>query len=101
MVTYIEQISYLIFLKLLDEEGLTANCALVLVPPAAMPHCCTPHNPSATAGATGASRAAHRLRDFIRDRSFLHGLALARDEPEVAEYFRDAVLEIVDNVLSR
>ena len=40
------------------------------------------------------------LRDFIRDEVFPYMASLAKDEPEVADYFRDAVLEIVDpNVL--
>jgi type I restriction enzyme M protein len=42
------------------------------------------------------------LRDFIRDEVFPYMSSLAKDEPEVAEYFRDAVLEIVDpNVLKQ
>jgi type I restriction enzyme M protein len=42
------------------------------------------------------------LRDFIRDEVFPYMASLAKDEPEVAEYFRDAVLEIVDpNVLKQ
>jgi len=42
------------------------------------------------------------LRDFVRDHVFPYMASLAKDEPEVAEYFRDAVLEIVDpNVLKQ
>src|SRR5207244_122266 len=36
------------------------------------------------------------LRDFVRDEVFPYMASLVKDEPRVAEYFRDAVLEIVD-----
>ncbi len=101
-VTYIEQISYLIFLKLLDEEESDRELRVRL-------------------GATGGNakllfaaqaeryrwshwrfKSGNALRDFIRDEVFPYMASLARDEPEVAEYFRDAVLEIVDpNVLKQ
>lgn len=80
-VTYIEQISYLIFLKLLDEESPTASCALASVPPAATPRFCIPRSPSATAGATGVSKAVLNCRDFIRDEVFPYMASLAKDEP--------------------
>ena len=101
-VTYIEQISYLIFLKLLDEEE-------------------TQREQRARLGATGGNakllfpaqseryrwqkwrfKSGNELRDYIRDEVFPYMASLAKDEPEVAEYFRDAVLEIVDpNVLKQ
>ena len=95
-VTYIEQISYLIFLKLLDEEE-------------------TQREQRARLGATGGNakllfpaqseryrwqkwrfKSGNELRDYIRDEVFPYMASLAKDEPEVADYFRDAVLEIVD-----
>ena len=48
------------------------------------------------------SRAAPELRDFVRDEVFPYMASLVKDEPQIAEYFRDAVLEIVDpNVLKQ
>ncbi len=98
-VTYIEQISYLIFLKLLDEEE-------------------NRREQRSRMGATGGGRSLYPaqseryrwskwrfksgadLHDFIRDEVFPYMASLAKDAPEVAEYFRDAKLEISDaNVL--
>lgn len=101
-VTYIEQISYLIFLKLLDEEesdrelrarlGATGGNAKRLYPAQA-----ERYRWSHWRFMSGIA-----LRDFIRDEVFPYMASLTRDEPEVAEYFRDAVLEIVDpNVLKQ
>ena len=43
-----------------------------------------------------------RLRDFVRDEVFPYMASLVKEEPQIAEYFRDAVLEIVDpNVLKQ
>ena len=99
-VTYIEQISYLIYLKLLDEEEssrelrgrLGAGNGIRLFP-----------------GQTESFRwskwrfkSGNGLRDFVRDEVFPYMASLVKDEPRVAEYFRDAVLEIVDpNVLKQ
>ena len=42
------------------------------------------------------------LRDFVRDEVFAYVASLVKDEPRVAQYFRDAVLEITDpNVLEQ
>ena len=42
------------------------------------------------------------LRDFVRDEVFPYMASLVKDEPQVAAYFRDAVLEIIDpNVLKQ
>ncbi|WP_394695673.1 N-6 DNA methylase [Pseudoxanthomonas japonensis] len=98
-VTYIEQISYLIFLKLLDEEE-------------------NRREQRSRMGATGGGKSLYPaqseryrwskwrfksgtdLHDFIRDEVFPYMASLAKDAPEVAEYFRDAKLEISDaNVL--
>ena len=47
-------------------------------------------------------RSGNDLRDFVRDEVFAYMASLVKDEPQVAEYFRDAVLEIVDpNVLKQ
>lgn len=101
-VTYIEQISYLIFLKLLDEEesdrelrarlGATGGNATLLYPAQSERY----------RWSHWRFKSGTELRDFIRDEVFPYMASLAKDEPEVAEYFRDAVLEIVDpNVLKQ
>src|SRR5712691_11456431 len=99
-ITYIEQISYLIYLKLLDEEEASRELRARI------------------AGGNGARlfpeqadrfrwskwrfKSGNDLRDFVRDEVFPYMASLVKDEPEVAEYFRDAVLEIVDpNVLKQ
>lgn len=100
-VTYIEQISYLIFLKLLDEEESDRELRARLV-----------GDSSGAKNGNGKllfSKQASRyrwskwkfksgieLRDFLRDEVFPYLASLVKDEPRVAEYFRDAVLEIVD-----
>ena len=102
-VTYIEQISYLIFLKLLDEEendrelrsrlesGKNSHGNAKLLFPA---------QAERYRWSKWRFKSGNDLRDFIRDEVFPYMASLAKDEPEVAEYFRDAVLEIVDpNVL--
>ena len=102
-VTYIEQISYLIFLKLLDEEevgpraarcvmGETGGNAKLLFPEQAERYRWTKWR----------FKSGNDLRDFVRDEVFPYMASLVKDEPQVAEYFRDAVLEIVDpNVLKQ
>ncbi len=99
-VTYIEQISYLIYLKLLDEEEANRELRARL---------------SAGNGARLFPLQAERyrwskwrfgsgtdLRDFVRDEVFPYMASLVKDEPQVAGYFRDAVLEITDpNVLKQ
>jgi type I restriction enzyme M protein len=95
-VTCIEQISYLIFLKLLDEEETEREL------------------PTSVGTGDGKSKplfsvqsaryrwknwhlkSGSELRDYIRDEVFPYMASLGKSEPEVAEYFRDAELEIAD-----
>jgi type I restriction enzyme M protein len=103
-VTYIEQISYLIYLKLLDEEESSRELRARLM--------------GEKAGGNGKSlfpkqteryrwskwrfKSGPDLRDFLRDEVFPYMASVVREEPQIAEYFRDAVLEIVDpNVLKQ
>ena len=93
-VTYIEQISYLIYLKLLDEEESTrelqgrlgAGDGVRLFPAQA----------ERFRWSKWRFKSGNELRDFVRDEVFPYMASLVKDEPQVAEYFRDAVLEIVD-----
>ena len=99
-VTYIEQISYLIYLKLLDEEessrelhGRLAGGGNTRLFPA---------QAERFRWSKWRFRSGDGLRNFVRDEVFPYMASLVKDEPQVAEYFRDAVLEIVDpNVLKQ
>ena len=93
-VTYIEQISFLIYLKLLDEEEnnrelrarLGGGNGALLFPDQA-----TRFRWSKWRFKSGAE-----LHTFIRDEVFPYMASLVKDEPQVAEYFRDARLEIAE-----
>lgn len=103
-VTYIEQISYLIYLKLLDEEessrelkarlmGDQANGSAVLL---------FPKQAERYRWSKWRFKSGNDLRDYVRDEVFPYMASLVKEEPQIAEYFRDAVLEIVDpNVLKQ
>jgi type I restriction enzyme M protein len=98
-ITYIEQISYLIYLKLLDEkesqkdikEKLGAKNGKSLFPEQADRY----------RWSNWKFMSGDKLRNFVRDEVFYYlANSLVKDDPQVAEYFRDAVLEVVDpNVL--
>lgn len=105
-VTYIEQISYLIFLKLLDEEENDRELRIRLNDGKASTHgnatLLYPAQAERYRWSKWRFKSGPELRDYIRDEVFPYMASLAKDEPEVAEYFRDAVLEIVDpNVLKQ
>ena len=102
-VTYIEQLSYLIYLKLLDEEeanrqlqarlggGNNGNGKLLY-----------PGDTHQFRWSEWRFMSGAGLRDFVRDQVFPYMASLLGTEPQVAEYFRDAVLEITDpNVLKQ
>jgi len=103
-VTYIEQISYLIYLKLLDEEeanrelkarlmGETINGNEKLL---------YPKQAERFRWTKWRFKSGNELRDFVRDHVFPYMASLVKEEPQIAEYFRDAVLEIIDpNVLKQ
>jgi type I restriction enzyme M protein len=100
-VTYIEQISYLIYLKLLDEAENERELQGKLM---------NGNNKRLFPGQSERYRwskwrfnSGEKLRNFLRDDVFPYmSTGLLKDEPQIAEYFRDAVLEIVDpNVLKQ
>jgi len=100
-ITYIEQISYLIYLKLLDEEEnnrilksqLSGGNGKSLFPDQAQRY----------RWSKWRFLSGQELRNFVRDEVFNYlANGLVKEEPQIAEYFRDAVLEIVDpNVLKQ
>lgn len=101
-VTYIEQISYLIFLKLLDEEEQDRELRVRLRAANGNTKLLFPQQAERYRWSKWRFMSGPELRDFIRDEVFPYLASIAKDESEVAEYFRDAVLEIVDpNVLKQ
>lgn len=102
-VTYIEQISYLIFLKLLDEEeSERERLARMGGNGHGNQRRLFPDQAERYRWSKWRFKSGPELRDFVRDEVFPYMASLAKDEPQVAEYFRDAVLEIVDpNVLKQ
>ena len=99
-VTYIEQISYLIYLKLLDEEE--ANRELRARLSAGNGARLFPLQAERYRWSKWRFKSGNDLRDFVRDEVFPYMASLVKDEPQVAGYFRDAVLEITDpNVLKQ
>ena len=99
-VTYIEQISYLTYLKLLDEEETDRELRARLA--AGNGARLFPGQAERFRWSQWRFQSGNDLRDFVRDEVFPYMASLVKDEPQVAEYFRDAVLEIVDpNVLKQ
>lgn len=99
-VTYIEQISYLIYLKLLDEEESERELRGRLG--AGNGASLFPRQAARFRWSKWRFQSGEGLRNFVRDEVFPYMASLVKDEPQVADYFRDAVLEIVDpNVLKQ
>jgi len=96
-VTYIEQLSYLIYLKLLDEEESSRELQARLGGSSKL---LFDKQAERYRWSKWRFKSGPDLRDFLRDEVFPYMASLVKDAPRVAEYFRDAVLEIVDpNVL--
>jgi type I restriction enzyme M protein len=103
-VTYIEQISYLIYLKLLDEEESSRELKAKLVSGKTNGNSelLFPKQSERYRWSKWRFKSGTDLRDFLRDEVFPYMASLVKEEPQIAEYFRDAVLEIVDpNVLKQ
>ena len=102
-VTYIEQISYLIYLKLLDEEEVNRKLRSRLSDKKnGNQKLLYPRQAKRYRWSEWRFKSGKDLRDFVRDEVFPYMASLVKDEPRVAEYFRDSVLEIVDpNVLKQ
>src|SRR5215813_7074730 len=101
-VTYIEQLSYLIYLKLLDEDEATRELQARLVGENSNGKRLFPQQAERYRWPQWHFKSGSALRDFVRDEVFPYMASLVKEEPQVAEYFRDAVLEIVDpNVLKQ
>jgi type I restriction enzyme M protein len=98
-ITYIEQISYLIFLKLLDEEESERELRGRLLDEDdanGNGHRLYPQQAERYRWSKWKFKSGEDLRDFVRDEVFPYMGSLVKDAPRVADYFRDAVLEILD-----
>ncbi len=103
-VTYIEQISYLIYLKLLDEEEASRElkARMLGMSDQGNGQFLFPKQAERYRWSKWRFKSGADLRDFIRDQVFPYMGNLVKEEPQIAEYFRDAVLEILDpNVLKQ
>jgi type I restriction enzyme M protein len=103
-VTYIEQISYLIYLKLLDEEESSRELKTRLLgkPINGNGRLLYPKQAERYRWTKWRFKSGPDLRDYVRDEVFPYMASLVKEEPQIAEYFRDAILEIVDpNVLKQ
>lgn len=103
-VTYIEQISYLIFLKLLDEEESSRELQRDMLGDRANGKTASlfPKQAERYRWSKFKFSSGEKLRNFVRDDVFPYMSSLVKEQPQVAEYFKDAVLEIVDpNVLKQ
>lgn len=103
-VTYIEQISYLIYLKLLDEEESSRELKIRLMGKQTNGNgkLLYPKQTERFRWSKWRFKSGADLRDFVRDHVFPYMASLVKEEPQIAEYFRDAVLEVVDpNVLKQ
>jgi len=101
-VTYIEQLSYLIYLKLLDEEESNRELQVRLTKANGNAKLLFPKQAERYRWSKWRFKSGNELRDFVRDEIFPYMASLVKEEPQIAEYFRDAVLEIIDpNVLKQ
>jgi type I restriction enzyme M protein len=101
-VTYIEQLSYLIYLKLLDEEESARELQARLLGENGNGKLLFPKQAERYRWSQWRFKSGTDLRDFVRDQVFPYMASLVKEEPQIAEYFRDAILEIVDpNVLKQ
>ena len=102
-ITYIEQISYLIYLKLLDEEENSRELREKLTNSGGNGNSkrLFPGQAERFRWSKWRFKSGDELRNFIRDDVFNYmANSLMREEPKVAEYFKGATLEITDpNVL--
>ena len=103
-VTYIEQLSYLIYLKLLDEEESSRELQARLTEVAANgnSHSLFPGQTERYRWSQWKFKSGRPLQEFVRDEVFPYMASLVKEEPQVAIYFQDARLEVDDaNVLKQ
>jgi type I restriction enzyme M protein len=93
----IEQICFLIFLKLLDDEENCNRTGLPLSTDCLDPvHSRFPAQAERFRWSKWCGKQGTELLDFVRDDVFSYMGSLVREDAQVAKYFRDGVLEIAD-----
>ncbi len=101
-VTYIEQLSYLIYLKLLDEREGDIERERQLLGSAARTKSLFPEQAGRYRWFQWRFKSGPELRAFLRDEVFPYMASLVQEEAQVAIYFQDARLEVDDaNVLKQ
>jgi type I restriction enzyme M protein len=94
---FIEQISYLIYLKLLDErEADLERQYRLLNGKGVKEKPLFPDQASRYRWSNWRFKSGNELRNFVRDEVFPYMASLLKEEPQVAIYFQDAKLEIDD-----
>lgn len=99
-VTYIEQLSYLIYLKMLDEEETNRELEARLLKGKGNGKRLFPSQAERFRWSKWRFKSGKPLVDFVGEDVFPYMSSLVREAPQIADYFKDAVLEIKDpNVL--
>ena len=93
---FVEQISYLIYLKLLDEREAELEVKTRLLKGKGNGKPLFPDQASRYRWSNWRFKSGKDLRDFVRDEVFPYMASLLKEEPQVAIYFQDAKLEIED-----
>lgn len=94
---FVEQISYLIYLKLLDEREAELEVkARLLKGKGGNGKLLFPDQASRYRWSNWRFKGGVELRDFVRDDVFPYMASLLKEEPQVAIYFQDARLQIDD-----
>ena len=92
-VTYIEQISYLIYLKMFDEKLFDMQLQKRM---SGGDDLFEDGQAEKLRWSKWKFKSGIPLRDFLRDEVFSYMQTIVRENPQAAEYFRDAQLEITD-----
>jgi type I restriction enzyme M protein len=97
-LTYIEQLSYLIYLKLLDEEENSRELQARLTGDKGNGNTrrLYPAQAERYRWSKWRFKAGNDLRDYVSDEVFPYMASLVKEEPQVAEYFQDAILKVDD-----
>jgi type I restriction enzyme M protein len=93
---FVEQISYLIYLKLLDERETELEVKARLLKGKGNGKLLFPDQASRYRWSNWRFKSGKELRDFVGDEVFPYLASLLKEEPQVAIYFQDAKLEIED-----
>ncbi|HSU53166.1 MAG TPA: class I SAM-dependent DNA methyltransferase, partial [Candidatus Dormibacteraeota bacterium] len=93
---FVEQISYLIYLKLLDEREADLEVKARLLKGKSNGKLLFPDQASRYRWSNWRFKSGKELRDFLGGEVFPYMASLLKEEPQVAIYFQDAKLEIED-----